>query len=370
MIDKSFLEIEKRQEDLYENTKYMKLIYLDLNIWIEFLKFLNNYSCRAYTKELFTIIKNLSEKNKIIIPISDITIYEILKNKNSLKFTAIINLFDELSKKFCFIDVINRDKLEFVFLLRILLDIPNAEYLLRKNILTRPIFILDTKLPYFDENLINEIQSEKIRLKYLSDMWEKSFSDLYLSKEFFEIPAINFTKNQNKIISILNEGREKYKNEYKNFERLLKIELYNTLDLYNERFKEYFKDYFYNYKGSPSNYGKHISGMPEDERVEFVKYSIVESMYKSKKYDVFPSLSIGASLHAIKRWKSQSKYHVNDLFDIYHAKVALPYCDYFFTERTLKNFLTDDFLKLDKVFCCEVIYDFKEAYEALSKLTN
>jgi hypothetical protein len=80
-----------------------------------------------------------------------------------------------------------------------------------------------------------------------------------------------------------------------------------------------------------------------------------------------PTLRVGASLHAALRWDRERKYKTNDLLDFRHAEAALPYCDYFLTEHSLRHLLQDGNLNFQQHFSCKVFSDPAEALEALTR---
>jgi hypothetical protein len=79
-----------------------------------------------------------------------------------------------------------------------------------------------------------------------------------------------------------------------------------------------------------------------------------------------PTIRIGAGLHAALRWDRKRKYKANDLFDFRHAEAALPYCDYFLTERSLRHLLQDRNLRFGDLFPCKVYSEAAEVLDALS----
>lgn len=360
----------KKQYSLYKETENKKLIYLDLNYWIEFLKLLNNLECRPYTKELYELINVLVDRQKIAIPISDVLFNEIFKNYDDYKYTSIVKLMENFSNNICFVNSLKRSELELLFCLRITLEIPEAEFLLKKAIWTKPFFLMKEELPYHSSPIISKKESEEIRIKFLDKLWETELSDIFLtlSKELRE--KLNPSEFQKEVTHQLKEGRTKHKHEVSNFENLVKSEIFNTLELYSDKINEYLDSYFETYQLNSSRMGDALLSKNRQERPEFLLFVLTETIYETKKYDVFPSLSIGSLIHSIKRWKFESKYNDNDIFDIHHAEVALPYCDYFLTERTLKNLIKDNLLRLDSIFKCKVIHDMKESYDELYKLNN
>jgi hypothetical protein len=83
---------------------------------------------------------------------------------------------------------------------------------------------------------------------------------------------------------------------------------------------------------------------------------------------VFPQLHITGSLHAAVRWDEQRYYKRGDCEDFRHSASALPYCDYFLTERSLAHLICNKPLVLDKEYCTQVFCDSGAAIKSLSRL--
>ncbi len=73
---------------------------------------------------------------------------------------------------------------------------------------------------------------------------------------------------------------------------------------------------------------------------------------KDKGY--FPTLKVGAGVYAAVRWDKQRTFRDNDFFDFHHAQAAIPYCDYFLTEKNLKHLLELHSSAFDKEFNCKI----------------
>jgi hypothetical protein len=81
-----------------------------------------------------------------------------------------------------------------------------------------------------------------------------------------------------------------------------------------------------------------------------------------------PTIHIFSTLYAAVRWDKKQKFQDNDFYDFRHATAALPYCDYFFTEKRLAHLLMQNLLGLDKFYQCTVHSKEKEAISCLHKL--
>jgi len=69
-------------------------------------------------------------------------------------------------------------------------------------------------------------------------------------------------------------------------------------------------------------------------------------------------------MNAVARWNKDRKYKDgNDTFDFLHVSSALPYFDYFFTERELSTMIKQR--KLDEIYNCKVSSNIDEILEFL-----
>jgi hypothetical protein len=135
------------------------------------------------------------------------------------------------------------------------------------------------------------------------------------------------------------------------------------VDVYKSDFADYMR---YTHERQT---GKRLSeGEKADDRPGFHLANLVyQAFLHNRISNQFPTIRIGAALHAALRWDRNRKYKANDLFDFRHAEAALPYCDYFFTERSLRNLVQDRHLELETHFKCRAYSDPEEALAALDK---
>lgn len=82
---------------------------------------------------------------------------------------------------------------------------------------------------------------------------------------------------------------------------------------------------------------------------------------QGKGAQAFPTLHVGAKLHAAIRRDKLRPFRRNDLPDFHHAAAALVYCDAFLTERSLRALIRSGGVKLDTEFSCTVVADEAEA---------
>lgn len=359
--------IKRKKSDLSKASSELQKVYLDINFWIDFLKVQHNLEVRPYTQELFELLTQLSKENKILIPISDIQIFESFKTKSDGNYKKIIKLMDQLSNSVCFVDFHQRLKEEIIFALRVAFGISDADMYLKESVWTKPFFLMKEKVPAMENLSVADENKKSLQMSFVDFAWEKNLSDIFINASFEHRDKLSIDNFENQVTKILFEGRDKYSGEFDDFEDLLGKEIYGSLELSKERIKDLLDDYFIDYEKGTSIVADSFLELKGNERENRMLIILTKSIIESKKYSILPSVTIGAGIHSLKRWEKNSKYKRTDAFDVMHAQVALPYCDYFFTERTLRGLIKDNHLKYDKEFCCEVLSNPKEAYDALYK---
>lgn len=363
---KAFSLLKKKQKELNKSLRGRKRIYLDMNFLIEFLKNLNNLQCRPFTKELYVLLKELVRKEKVIIPISDIHLYESYKYDDQDRYKLFIFLIEELSRNICFVSFDQRWNNELVCCLRITFGIRDPYSYLNDELLTRPFFLKGDRIPVFNDFLIKDDEdTRKHQESFIEFSWEKTFSEIFIpiSKEVKE--KLNPKEYEKMITQYLIDGRMNNVNDYRDFIELYGKEIWGSFEISQEYIESLLNEYFKDYTLGGSVIADCLFSVKADERAIRLMYSLTESILNSKNYSVLPALSIGSGLHSLKRWEEKSKYRESDSFDIMHAQVALPYCDYFLTERNLTGLIKNSYLTFDRIFDCRVICDIEEAYNVL-----
>jgi hypothetical protein len=80
-----------------------------------------------------------------------------------------------------------------------------------------------------------------------------------------------------------------------------------------------------------------------------------------------PVFRIVPELFASTRWDRKRIYSDgNDTLDFLHASFALPYCDFFFTERELRTMIIQR--KFDNLYGCRVESNSNEALKILESI--
>lgn len=322
-------------------------IYLDTNYWLKIT------DCRTdKDKFLCNQLIQLVEAERIILPISEITFWEILKQSDlsSLKRSAVI--IDKLSRGISIASEKERQRLEFLNFV--------------KGKLGKPL------------NNLNEIVWTKISLIILLPIFLKK------KPELLEVGFINFLSNisfeniLNRLeassnlkpfyhkddIDALNHGKEKYKHENKNFHEMYLSELGGYLQDLENDLNRYFEEFYFDETGN------RVTDQERESINDKSWKNMIYNFSKLKKLEnKLPSYRIFPEMNAAARWNTNRKYKDgHDTLDFLHVSAALPYFDYFFTERELRTMIKQR--KLDEIYNCKVSSNIDEILEILNKSSS
>jgi hypothetical protein len=154
-----------------------------------------------------------------------------------------------------------------------------------------------------------------------------------------------------------------HRSDFNTFQEVYEIELYGLLDEIKDGISSVF-EYLYKKKT-----GGDISQEERNDTKSIKQFiNMIVYAYKHGKLNVeFPQLHIGSSIHATVRYKNMP-FKKGDFYDFFHASSAIPYCNYFFTEKKLANILTQKPLNLDKTYGCIILHREEDILEELKKI--
>lgn len=332
------------QNEISKSISQHKKIYLDTNYWLRLT------DCKS-EKDIFllNLLTELVEANKIIVPISEYTFWEILKQKDLASLKRSSKVIDKLSRGISIINEKDRQKLEFLqFVKTNTGEVPDnlQEIVWTKLslIVIYPIFLKHEPHILFENFIV-----------FLSKF---SFEEILLQLE----KTSNFKPFYHKDdVATLNSEKEKYKHQNKSFHEMYLSELGGYLDLFANDLNLYFEEYYF------ENTGNVISDA-EKQKVNANNWkNMIYNLSKLKKITIeLPSFTVFPEMNAVARWNKNRKYKDgNDTFDFLHTSSALPYFDYFFTEKELKTVIGQR--KLDQNYNCKVFSNIDEVLKILQQ---
>ena len=353
--------LKNRVVELGEEVLRYKRVYLDLNFWIYLQKASFGRPEKIEHLELYKILVKAVDDGKILCPISQPIFLELLKQSDETTRVPMFKMMEQLSKGVTIQTEDERRSTEIV-------------HFLKQNTLgSKSIYPLEqlvwTKIPYV---LGYHYPDNEVAPKEQMLLIQKAFTDWLWTCSLEEIPEIFKKTNRFHLIEMtpvsdkINQGKFAHADQINSYKKAFMVELVGILDLYKPRMNDIWCEMYKN------ETGKDIS--VEDKNFLLKSSSdplgalILLAFEKNRITTQLPTWRVGTSLHAMYRWDRNRKLKPNDLYDFDHAKAALPYFDYFFTERSLKNLVTTKQLSLDKIYSTQVVSDEKEAIEVLSKL--
>ncbi|MFC0778861.1 hypothetical protein [Flavobacterium sp. HJSW_4] len=336
--------LKKIQKEISQSISGNKKIYLDTNYWLRLT------DCKSEKDiVLLNLLTKLVITNKAIIPISEYNFWEILKQKDRSSLNRSAVIIDKLSKGISITSEKERQKLEFLQFIKINTgeEFDNLQEIVWTKLSLTIIY------PIF--------------LKYEPNLLFEDFIT-FLSKISFEEILVQLDKTSNfkpfyhkDDIVLLNSEKEKYKDQNKSFHEMFLSELGGYLDLFENDLSTYFQEYYCEKTGNI---------ISDEEKQNFNHKSwknMIYNLSKLKKItSELPSFTIFPEMNAVARWNKNRKYKDgNDTFDFLHTSSALPYFDYFFTEKELKTVISQR--KLDQTFNCKVSSNIDEILSILEE---
>lgn len=336
-----------------------KRIYMDLKYWIYLRDAYRGNPQKSIHYEIASNLYQLAELGYIICPANHTILTETLKQTDPKSRATTCKIIDELSQNVIIEPYPLLVDIELTNLLSSFLYGKEKIYKMVQLVWGKAGNILGQHIPSnkgFDSITENAIQ--KTILDMTTDLTFSEIADIWTStgikQEYLDSPehAKNRTIETNK-----------HRGDFNTFQDVYEIELHGLLDEMKEEMSSILE---YLYK-------KKIGGViPEEERgnVESSKpfINLIVQAYKLGKLKIeFPQLHIQASIHATLRYKNMP-FKKGDFYDYFHASSALPYCNLFFTERKLANFLTQSPLNLDKTYGCKILHREEEVLEELIQI--
>jgi hypothetical protein len=164
----------------------------------------------------------------------------------------------------------------------------------------------------------------------------------------------------------LNIGKFSHQNEANNFEQMFMNEVIGMVDCYEEELADMMEFIYDRTAGNELLEKEFIQNRKETVRITG---NIIKNIFRYKKAGkAMPTIHVFSALFAAVRWDKTQKFQDHDIHDFRHATGALPYCDYFFTEKRLSHLVTQKLLAFDKFYDCQVKSTIDDAILALKNI--
>lgn len=314
---------------------------------------------RSATPAIAQLLRRLEEgvdAGKLICPIEATSFVERHGQSDPLTRRATARLMDRLSIGICLAPWPERARTElwrFITTYTGRAQGPPTE----NTVWTRVGNVFGEFLPYHPG--LDRETSERILSLWIPSWWERGLEQL------LEVAGFEATLPKLDTVTLadrLNAGKRKHAGEASSYTQVLAAELRGTVDASEPVFLEVLQGLDQRAAGSGASRQEVRSRSAASMREWSVL--IAEAFRKGRIKTELPFIDIPARLHAAVRWDRERNYDPNDWYDFEHAAAALPYCNMFWTERSLASLVTS--LNLDKRYGSTVVSRPEDALEMVS----
>lgn len=332
--------------------KDRKKIYLDTKFWVDFCDIALKKKNNENIKNVYDICKKLVNEKKAIFPISYRIFIELIKQTDKESLLQTVEIIDTLSQGVTIISEDERVDLEILYFLRSHIqksDLYEPTELVWTKI-SNIMGVLSPELPLlsYEENI-------DVKIRFFDHIWDMS---LYKMISTMGMDGIKRFPKSDGFADILNRGKFEHLEQNNTIHKTYMSEIDGILDINESRINNSLKYLKEENKSSTTNM---------DEILKTSK-SLIERIYdlfnKQKNELFLASWDIMAKVHTTIRWNKERKYRDNDSHDIGHIVTALPYFDYFFTEKSFASLITQ--IKYDQKYNCHVAWKYDEVLEIVN----
>lgn len=335
-----------------------KRIYLDTKYWVFMRDALQGKASDVQTK-IYGLLKDLVKNEVAICPLSPHVFQELMNIGDKEKRLKTAEVMDELSQQICFISPLNIAGQELLSFIRYSQFKAQGKTLFdpTKYVFTKIVFVLGELYPFvmgIPDDRMNDIQIQ--------------FFD-YLSK-FTLVEMLKTMKGEDfplwdrgDLIAKLNQGKDENQN-WNTFHEVFMHEVAGILDVVRDDIEKLGVYLYANDAGKLVS----IDEVRKSESLKLLSNLIYYAFDRNKINKELPFFHINASLHAYLRYNTSQRYKENDLIDFSHAAWALPYCNYFLTEKSLHDWICNKPLRLNEVYGTKVLWNEEDVLNTLHQV--
>lgn len=334
-------------------------IYLDTKYWV-YMRDASTEKATITQTEIYRRLKNLVQKEVAICPLSPHIFYELMNIGDEEKRLKMARVMDELSQQVCFISPLNITGQELLSFMR------NSQASAEGKSPFNPIKYVFTKAAFVGGEVypavkgIPDEQMNNIRIKFFDHLSKITLVEM-LKTAGGDFPLWD-RKN---LIAKLNQGKDDNQ-DWNSFHEVFMHEIAGILDVVKDDLEQIWIYLFRN------DVGGHVTleEVRKSESAGLLANMIYNAFDQKKINKELPCFHINASLHTFIRYNKNQRYKENDLIDFSHAAWALPYCDTFFTEKPLHDWMCNNLLKLDKIYDTKILYKEEDVLDVLNSLND
>lgn len=331
---------------LGEMLSAMRAVYLDTRFWILLRDAAAGRGTPA-TNDLLYSLKDTVGRGLLFCPISDTTLFEVLKQHDPASRRATAALIDELSRGATLVGQQERVGMEISHLFHE----EAGRGLLRPRhhlVWSKLAYVIGE---YHPSNTGLDPATERAVQKACFDhMWMRPLTEVIHHLSTDPQPEVD----DSWIATALNEGIGAHADELRTYAQVYGIEARGLCDLVGDMALDAVDV-------MARREGIGVPSIRDPNAAAPYKVLLTNALTENKARHALGTMHVLASLHAALRWNKGRRVKANDLADFDHAAAALVYCDAFFTEGSLATTATQKHIALDSYFDCFVTADIVKA---------
>lgn len=352
---------KKKVLDLGRSLVGVTKIYLDTKFWVWLADHALGKAVPSGVDQLSKALHKGVSEGRFICPFNYETFTEMFRQSDPKTLRSTARMVDGFSRNVCMMAWPERQRAELFNFVRSKTHGSDSVYPLDHMIWTRPLYVTGFMMP--PQTPFDPPTERAIQQSFMDHTWSLTLEGMLDVRQGEPLDLPDLPKD---ISAQLNQGKDAHADEHKDFKSLFLAELAGILDAVAVDLEWVMT----------TAYGLEEGKYPTPQELEQLRAdrSLAKLIYNCYRLDKLstelPFLHIPAMMHSAIRRDRTRRFKANDAMDIGHAKAALPYCDLFLTENSLKTLLTRKDLGLDRQYECQVVAKVEQAVEAVNRLSK
>jgi hypothetical protein len=352
-----------REQHLALGTQILKKkrVYLDQKYWIHCRDAACGAPGRMEHRHLYEALKKGVNSGRLLCPASHLVLEETLKQTDLATRASTAQVVQELSDGIAIQPVPVLFQAEILHFLIAARSLDMDAYPVEQLAWTYVGNLYGHQSPRcseFDPETIRAVQKAWFDLMANVTFPMLAEASAPMSDGLLHIPSHHYERQ--------NAQCEEHRGDFRSFKQAFLIELAGELDVEKDILRE---AQLYLYEKATGGKGEDVAEEEMDDCVQKLSGLIHHAFGRGKLKNQLAGLRIMAGIHAATR-HMRKKFRPGDIHDHLHARVALPYCDLFLTEKSLGHLLTVKPLEYDALYGCRVVWEPEEALAAVRDLLN
>jgi hypothetical protein len=336
-------------------------VYLDTRYWIFLREAAVGRPRQLIHSELLGILRRGVKAGIFICPLSDSTFFELLRQSDGETRLATVRVIDELSLGVTIQNAYDRLRTE---LLQFLLSVKKAQGIPGsplEHVWLKVGHVLGTAYPIYPG--VEATEQLAISKAFFDVIWSVTLEEMLTDTP---LPEDSKDSDFRNIAARITDESISHASDMKSFKAVYLNEIRGFFDAHREHIQAVFAQmYEISHPNSPPPLAAELESHGP------VLVNVFSNIFRFGKAGTsLPTAQIVAGLYAIVRWQRNRAFQASDFYDFHHATAALPYCNFFLTDRFLGTILTKPPLALDAHFGTKVFWDEVAAVDALLKYAS